>query len=211
MRYPVTIVDDFFSNPDEVRKLALSHKFIDNSDHFPGQRTERLNIIEPIFYQNFITRLNSIFGFVENVFCDTGFQLIKHPYPKTDPRNKCWLHSDRSWDYGGIVYLNPDPDPDTGTDIYRSIGATSFSTEEKEKVRKATYKGETDLPTFEKTWNDFHSQYKRTITVDNVYNRLVCFDSSTYHRVRYNGDKERLTLPFFVQNFNPAPLERQLI
>ena len=212
MRYPVTIVDDFFSNPDAVRELALSHGFTENHDYIPGQRTERLHIIEPLFYEHFVTALNSIFGITEHVYCDSFFQTIKHPFPKTDPRNKCWLHTDRDYDFGGIVYLNPDPDPDTGTDIYRSIGATSgFSTDEKERVRKATYTGEIDLPTFEKTWDDYHSQFKRTVTVDNVFNRLVCFDSTTYHRVRFNGNEDRLTLPFFVQNLNPAPLRRILI
>lgn len=211
MKYPVTIVDDFFADPDAVRELALSHTFDKNDDNYPGKRTERLNIIEPFFYENFVKRLNSIFGFTDNNFCDCGFQRNKCLYPKTDPRNRGWVHVDTYYSFQGIVYLNPDPDPETGTDIYKCIGVTSYSSDEKEKVRRETYQGKTDLITFKQVYEEYHKQYKRTVSVDNVYNRLVCFDNTTHHGVRYNGDTERLTLPFFVQNNNPAPLERQLI
>ena len=38
--FPTTVVDDFFDNPHDVRKLALSTKFYPNKDgRWPGARS----------------------------------------------------------------------------------------------------------------------------------------------------------------------------
>jgi hypothetical protein len=54
--YPITIVDNFYENPDEVRQLALSQQYypaseLDNSEGiFPGKRTHELGSIDSDFF-----------------------------------------------------------------------------------------------------------------------------------------------------------------
>ena len=37
-----------------------------------------------------------------------------------DPLNRGWVHQDIDTYFGGIVYLNKDPEPDTGTSIFKT-------------------------------------------------------------------------------------------
>ena len=48
--YPVTIVDDFFTDPDYVRDLALSSKYIESDPRWPGRRTDYLKSIDETLF-----------------------------------------------------------------------------------------------------------------------------------------------------------------
>jgi len=43
-----------------------------------------------------------------------------------------------------------------------------------------------------------NNRFKKTIEVDSVFNRLIMFDSSSYHGVIKFGDRERMTLISFL-------------
>ena len=49
---------------------------------------------------------------------------------------------------------------------------------------------------------DNNNSFTETLTVGNVFNRLVCYDGSYYHRANsfLCGDEPRLTQVFFVRN-----------
>ena len=54
-------------------------------------------------------------------------------------------------------------------------------------------------------------QYTETVTIENVYNRLVVFNNKTHHRVKtYGKNLQRLTLNFFGIDFSGKrpPLQR---
>ena len=56
------------------------------------------------------------------------FQKIK-PFSKDkfDSTNKGWVHTDEDALFAGVVYLNPKPDPDSGTSIYKCSTSLPFS------------------------------------------------------------------------------------
>ena len=66
------------------------------------------------------------------------------------------------------------------------------------KIKERHYLGE-DIPDeeYDEAFNAMMDQFVETVTVENVYNRLVLFNSKTYHGVKTFGNKPRLTLNFF--------------
>ena len=65
--YPHAVVDNFYENPDAIRKFALAQKFtyckdIKDIDYvFPGCRTQDLFKINPILFENIIKKLVSVY------------------------------------------------------------------------------------------------------------------------------------------------------
>jgi hypothetical protein len=67
IRYPITIVDNFYEDPDSVRDFALgldyySPKEQDNSEGiYPGKRTKELGPKYPGFFYYSVNKLLSYF------------------------------------------------------------------------------------------------------------------------------------------------------
>ena len=54
MTYPITIVDDFFEDPDAIVEMANELKYYTpNTGNWPGTRTKNLHIEEPRFFRYF--------------------------------------------------------------------------------------------------------------------------------------------------------------
>ena len=58
---------------------------------------------------------------------------INHPFceDKYDNKNRGWIHQDIDTWFGGIVYLTKNPEPDTGTSVYKVKKGFSFQLQEK--------------------------------------------------------------------------------
>jgi hypothetical protein len=210
--FPSVCIDNFYQDPTAVRNFALSQTF-DGPDNtignYPGARSDMIYEINPQFFNNFCNRLLSTFfdlslcsRFKWNI--ESYFQLI-HPYSDPD-LNKAWVHNDDEAIFGGLIYLDPDADPNTGT----SIGEIDFSKvdpaqyADNQEIRKNFYTGQLTSP------EDF-AEYKRRINLNNdcytitaefknKFNRLVCFDGNQAHKASLgNGTKPRLTQVFFVK------------
>ena len=50
MIYPTIIIDNFFTDPDEVRNIGLQLPKLDNYDLYPGVRTKPLHETRPDFF-----------------------------------------------------------------------------------------------------------------------------------------------------------------
>ena len=62
MTFPITIVDNFFEDPDAIVEIANNLKFFNpQTGNWPGTRTKNLHVEEPRFYMYFTQKLNSIF------------------------------------------------------------------------------------------------------------------------------------------------------
>ena len=76
--------------------------------------------------------------------------------------------------FGGIVYLTKNPEPDTGTSIYKAKKGYSFQYEKKLKMKETLYRSQiTDDKEYEKAFDAMKNQYVETVTIENVYNRFV--------------------------------------
>lgn len=202
MTYPITIVDDFFEDPDAIVEMANELKYYPpDTGNWPGERTKQLHLVEDRFFNYFGEKIHLLFhdNAPDYWNMQTHFQKIK-PFcdDKYHPLNKGWVHQDIDTHFGGIVYLNKDTEPDTGTSIYKAKNGYALQYKEEIQMKEAHYRGEEiNVDDYVKAYDAAHAQYVETVKVDNVYNRFVMFNNMTHHGVQTFGTKERLTLNFF--------------
>lgn len=158
MKTNLIIVDDFYNNPDDVRALALSQEFTQQS-HFPGLRTKSfLNQAVKDVIQHL---LHNVAGQVTNWHEGDGstgsFELAL-------ARDRSWIHTDHHNTWAGVCYLTPNAPLSGGTAIYqyKATGARIAS----------------ELPAYE---TQDMTKWEMTDYVANRYNRLVMYRSDQFH------------------------------
>ena len=60
--YPLTIIDDFFVDPDYIRNLALSVDYPHSDQRWPGRRSEQIYKIDRMLFDYVGNKILSIFG-----------------------------------------------------------------------------------------------------------------------------------------------------
>ncbi len=169
------IQDNFFNDPDNIRKYALSQKYYTKKDHpedvssFPGYRTDYLHKSDLDIWNKirsalipYISKLESVDDINEK-YNKFNLQLS---FSYTSKNSKSFRHIDSvakgyKVRYGGLVYLYPKPLKKQGTTLY----------------------------------------LKNTINLENKYNRLVLYKSNIEHEPTNNFGSDinnsRLVLTIF--------------
>ena len=209
---PTTVQDNFFDRPDELVRLADSLEFSPAEEQqYPGARSAPFSLIDRDL-DRFVGQrlLRSWFHAGEfsrstdlNWVADIRFQIVEPAHPEQyHLKNRGWAHYDSSIKFGGIIYLNPDPEPDTGTDIYIEKDGYAWTEDEDTKIEHKHYSGEEVLDEdYIKAYNRVNGQYELSISFKNVFNRMIAYDSQVSHCARTFGkDQERLTLTFFFKD-----------
>ena len=133
-----------------------------------------------------------------------AFQKIK-PYIEGDKWNKKnlgWIHKDRCV-FGGVIYLDKNPDKDAGTGIFKSKYGFDVQTDESESIKRGLYSGKKiDDEEYNNAYDIIRDQYEETLRVTNVYNRLVLLPGDQMHAMTTTGDKERTTIVFFCNEIS---------
>ena len=202
MTYPITIVDNFFEDPDGIVEIANELKYYTpNTGNWPGQRTKNLHVEDSRFFKYFGNKLHLLFYETVpeywNLQCH--FQMI-HPFcdDKNSKKNRGWIHRDIDTWFGGIVYLKKDPEPNTGTSVYKVKKGYSHQYAKEIEQKEALYRSEVVSDSdYTKAYDSMRDQFEETVTVTNVYNRFVMFNGNTHHGVQTFGTTPRLTLNFF--------------
>ena len=202
MPYPLVIKDNFFSDPDSI--LELCNQFDCNRSHvnFPGLRT---NYLSNTNKKLFLSIANRIFALIHDSLpshykMDIEFQKID-PFVKDDKwdkKNRGWVHKDCCL-FGGVIYLDKNPDKDAGTSIYKSKdGFDVPSTYESQLLKEKHFAGgQIYDEEYNKAYDVTRNQYEETLRIPNLYNRLVLIPGDKPHGVTTFGDKERNTIVFF--------------
>ena len=203
--FPTLIYDNFFDNPDRVVDYANSLEFIDtDTGAWPGKRTNDLSQINPQFKNEVVRKILGTFypNHEYQYFAKLIFQKIT-PFheDKYHIKNRGWIHRDQDRCIGGIIYLNKNPEPDTGTSIYKNKCLTDPYFVEHEQCKRNFYLGKyISDEYYEKHFLSTPENFQEVIRVENVYNRLMMFNGNQYHGVHTYGSSntERLTLAFFI-------------
>jgi hypothetical protein len=154
------VIDNFYDDPDLVRKFALNQKFNLHPEYHKGQRTDAL--FRPDFIKDQFEKL-------------IGKKIPNWPRYGTNgcfqyctAEEKIVYHCD-SQNYAGVVYLTPDAPPESGTTLYRS------------KVDKSMKVDRKDYPKI--FANGFYdsTQFDVVDVIGNVYNRLILWDANIIH------------------------------
>lgn len=201
--YPVTILDNFFSEPDKIVEVALEQEYLMTSNGaWPGSRTRCLSEICENLHRHVARKIHSLF--YENLPKFWGinmyFQRIKpFSHNQYDLKNVGWIHYDNANHFGGLIYLNKNSEKDTGTSIfYPKFGYCHYS-EEWGMIKEKFYRNEeVSDREYYTSINSVNNQFEESIKVKNRYNRMILFPGNTFHGAQTFGAKEeRLTLVFF--------------
>lgn len=215
IRYPITIVDNFYEDPDSVRDFALgldyySPKEQDNSEGiYPGKRTKELGPKYPGFFYYSVNKLLSVFHDFKHqeISWDISnkFQLIDSTF------NSDWIHSDDGCVFAAVVYLTPDAPLSAGTSIYRKNNKFDPVLYKKLNEQKFNFYKHDDVQDSRESVN---SMFEETVSVSNVYNRLIVYEANQFHGGKdffgSTPEDSRLTQVFFIKEIETGsyPLQR---
>lgn len=212
--FPITIIDNFYKDPDSVRELALQQTEWkpDPDGRWPGVRTQNIDFIDFNLYKHFCNLIVSVFyncGENYNISMSTCFQKISPRHKdKHHPKNKGNLHMDGCL-FGGLIYLNKNPELDTGTSMYTPDKGYYFIDHSMIKFKENDYLG-----IIQPTDQQYHEVDKKTkegfsetVKIENVYNRCILFSGNQHHAAQTFGSiEDRLTQVFFCFGLEaPAP------
>jgi len=202
MSYPLIIKDNFFEDPDSIVKLSKKCIYNEHGvNNYPGVRSDPLEEINPKLYVRIFQKIFLLLHdkLPSNFDAKVGFQKIK-PFIEGDKWNKKnlgWIHKDYCL-FGGIIYLDKDPDKDAGTSIYKSIDGFDVQTQESMDAKELLYSGKPiDDGQYCDAYDRVRNQYEETLRIPNLYNRLVLIPGDQLHAMTTTGDKERYTIVFF--------------
>ena len=218
-KFPVTIVDDFFETPEVIRQYALNQDYIKaDSGNWPGLRSDHIGNINPELFDVFCKKLLGLFFNFNNSTISWEIEATFQRVPdygklKYENMSQGWIHPDDDSFFSGVVYLNKNFPPNTGTSIYSPVCENlEMHLEEKRKYYTGQYISDED---YSKALEKNNSQFVETVKVENVFNRLVLFEGGEYHGVPsfYSGTGEdRLTLVFYAHclsiNGDALPIRR---
>jgi hypothetical protein len=117
----IIVIEQFYDNPDDVRKYVLNNLEYTTHIYHPGIRSNHIemeNVKDKIE-----SYLKPFFGKIDELLM--SFQV-------NTCFEKSWIHKDDYSNLAGIIYLTPDAPVESGTDIYLS---TETNTDDKEFFR----------------------------------------------------------------------------
>ena len=200
----VLVIDGFYEDPDKVRNLALAEEFYPCTHpmmrgNYPGLRTRFLNHISEDLCQEFRDNMmgNLLDGLSTkyNCYFETNFQLC---YPE---HGDSWLHTDRApWPvtHVGVVYLNPNPPPNSGTLMYEL--RPEYAEDFKDYCKR--YDNLWKKLNRDQDKTELNTWFELTLSIPNRYNRAIMYSPQAFHKSdTYFGstpETGRLIQPFFA-------------
>jgi hypothetical protein len=204
--YPVTIVEDFYENPDKIRTFALAQQYhhcheIPNSKYvFPGSRTKDLFDLDKSLHEKICSKLVSIFHNTEHDSMrwaiSTNFQSV------TEEFKDGVIHTDHNTIFAAVLYLSPNAPLNSGTSLFKPNNLF-----DKVKYEQALADNDTRFKAGEIAMDtSYHSMFDEVVRVNNRYNTLILYEGQHYHAAnQFFGDtleNSRLSQVFFINKID---------
>tara|TARA_R100000406_G_C3087360_1_gene118599 strand:+ start:377 stop:979 length:603 start_codon:yes stop_codon:yes gene_type:complete len=195
----IHVIDNYFSNPFEIRKRALlNHDEFESDVDFlwPGRRWKYG--VDQFTIKKILQDVNRI---TESSFTNPRFhyQIITEEYLRGA------IHRDEA-EYTVVIFLSPEPPPNSGVSVYGKISdqkvlnkfnlsgiKSNFMRSNKTRIDKIKYG--LSLNVIDKFFGEENH-------IANQFNRCVIFNSQHYHKAqRFFGNSikdSRLTIIGFV-------------
>ena len=126
--------------------------------------------------------------------CRTRFEKI-YPYGKNYSKEG-WIHPDDDNKLSAILYLNGEYEEGTSFYVNKNLGSPDFSLMQ---YKHELYKGNNiNVNEYNNCLLKHNNQFKETLNVPLLENRLVIFDSSILHRSNGLGNESN---PRIIQTF----------
>jgi hypothetical protein len=215
--YPVTIIENFYENPDAIRKFALEQEYTYCHDRpnlkyvYPGGRTKDLFDLNSALHEKICKKLVSVFHNSEHDYMrwalSTNFQSVAADY------NEGVIHTDHDTVFAGVLYLTPDAPLNGGTSLFKKNKTFDekkylLALDDNDKKFRA---GNIEMGT------EYHSMFDEVVRVNNVYNTLIIYEGRHFHAANQFFGKtlkdSRLAQVFFInkidaQKHSSFPLNR---
>ena len=201
--------NNFFKDPDAVLKLADSLPYTNTGRIFPGTRTIDLALSTDPVHQDFVKSLvDKLITEIYTNITHVQISVCFHKYPKYENQdlNTGWVHTDAEI-LAGVVYLNKNAEDFTaGTSLYTSPDNPIMPDVIREEFNLDS--NAVDTNTYLSAQETHNSQFKETIQVGNLYNRLITYDAKLAHRPNnyaINHANHRLALLFVISDYKFWP------
>lgn len=204
--YPVTVIENFYESPDEIRKFALAQKYTFCKDApnieyvYPGCRTQDLSLLNKALFDKICTKLVSTFHNAEH---DTMRWLITTSFQSVGEEfSQGVIHTDHNTVFAGVLYLTPDAPLNGGTSLFKKN-----KTFDEAKYQQALVDNDVRFKAGEIIMDTgYHSMFDEIVRVNNVYNTLIIYEGRHFHAANEFFGKtlkdSRLAQVFFVNKID---------
>lgn len=178
------VIDNFYSDVDEVRKFALEQDFSVRGN-YPGPRTK------PFLNDSVKSVIESVVSPFYGKVIYWSDEQYTGAYQYTTSRDRSWIHADQTTKWAAVCYLTPDAPLSGGTGLFKHkpTGLTMAP-----KLEDGSY----DDELLKKVYKDAQDMTKWELVdrIGNVYNRLIM----------YRGDHFHMSLDYFGQDLHDGRL-----
>ena len=188
MRFNSLTIDNFYSNPMEVREFALKQEFKVRGN-YPGQRTK--SFLTDSLKKKMRDILYPFAGEITYWGSDDTENNYTGSFQYTVSEDRSWIHADSTTDWAAVCYLTPDAPLSAGTGIFRHK-ATGWSHYDYKRENEPGYV-QSAPPGNE--MRDY-TKWEMVDRIGNVYNRLIMYRADNYH----------VSLDYFGQNMHDGRL-----
>jgi Family of unknown function (DUF6445) len=204
--YPVTIIENFYENPEAIRKFALKqeytfcHNRLNLEYVYPGGRTKDLFDLDKELHEKICKKLVSVFHNAEYDYMgwtiSTSFQSVAEEY------NQGVIHTDQNTIFAAVLYLSPNAPLNGGTSLFRK-NKTFNEAKYQRALADNDFRfrdGKIAMDT------SYHSMFDEIVRVNNVYNTLIIYEGRHFHAANQffgkNLKDSRLAQVFFVNKID---------
>ena len=167
MRFNSLTIDNFYSNPMDVREFALRQEFKVRGN-YPGQRTE--SFLSDVTKK---TLRDILYPFAGEITNWGGEYTGSFQY--TTASDRSWIHADSTTDWAAVCYLTPDAPLTAGTGIFKhkETGWSNFDyrNNDLEYLKQAP-------PGHD---SQDYTKWEMVDRIGNVFNRLIMYRADNYH------------------------------
>ena len=190
--YPITIVDNFFDNPEAVVKFSqtLEYKF-DPNYSYPGVRSPNLPNISYNFSFFLAKKVLSLFyeKTPKEFLLSISFDITQNGIYEEG-----WVHRDGDFDITFLIYLNKSYELNCGTSLYELKSEyTSFPDNSYlMPLKYEDFKNKQISEQGRKARIKNNSFFTKVLDVNPLYNRMLAFSSNQPHSANLfdTGTKE---------------------
>jgi hypothetical protein len=176
-KFPLTVVDNFFTDPLGIRRLALNYPEYKTSDMYSGIRTENICKTHPLLGQHITDKIIDLYNIkAVDLRVSLHFHKTDSSYPGA------WVHQD-DVDLSAVIYLNPDSE-DTlsfGTSLYRWNFSEERYDAKNMKSMRDSFKDPSLKDEVENNRIIANNCFVESVRVGERFNRLIAYDGRTPH------------------------------
>tara|TARA_A100001201_G_scaffold129547_1_gene114968 strand:+ start:216 stop:896 length:681 start_codon:yes stop_codon:yes gene_type:complete len=212
---PPSYVDNFYDDPDPIVNTAWGLKYHGpkSDENFAGFRTDCISSINYEFFSFSVNRFLSCFFEIQS---DTRWKASVNfhknychdQYNPHHPFNLGWVHVDDVEQFrtiAGVIYLNKNTYPNSGTSIYNLNGDYDDSFEW--GLRSFNRGTSEDEHLYTNLHFNHNKQFDLAVEFKNRYNRMVAYDGHEWHSQSclWVPGECRLTQLFFINFISDIP------